>query len=534
MRGFGSSRSSTQGRRGAGTSPFRIPGKRRRKSSRLALARAAIVVLVVGLLPTLVSLSPSITGPARAATACPTDSTPPNTCAVTVDARDFASQDPLANFSYIINKDNTKLPNDPLALSTESNSPIAAEGNQDRATVQLPAGRYLISVRSLDHKMWGQHITVPDPTTTDGSVTAKIDLTEQSDDHPLPLGKIRVFVFDDNAWTNGAPDVEEPGMGGFKVGLEEQTGNEVTVDYNNDPLCGGICQTSGTPGTAGFVEVPNLGPATYFIDVHPPEGPCNSDPDSRWYQTTTIDGGLQLMAPTEEGADGTGAPGEQLWEPPNIRTAYWFGFVCSPRPFASPGTGEITGQARNWVEWSPYTTGTYNDPVENPFVALSDATTDQQVYVGQGDGSGNFDIQNVPAGTYNLAVWDEQLSYIMRFKPITVAEGGTVDVNDTGDDGSVGLGVSRWFGWLDGTAYKDVNNNGQYDAGSTPRSATPTWTSAGGTARSRKAHSPTPTGTTSTRRPRAVRSAGGSSTSRALPASPPTRVRRSMTSTPAM
>jgi hypothetical protein len=171
------------------------------------------------------------------------------------------------------------------------------------------------------------------------------------------------------------------------------------------------------------------------------------------------------MAPTEEGADGTGAPGEQLWEPPNIRTAYWFGFVCSPRPFTSPGTGEIVGTARNWVEWAPYQTGTFTDPVDNPFVALSDASTDQTVFVGQGDEAGNFDIQNVPAGDYNLAVWDEQLSYIMRFKPVHITAGQTVDMNDVGDDGSIGLGVSRWFGWLGGKVYKDLNGNGQYDAG---------------------------------------------------------------------
>ena len=71
--------------------------------------------------------------------------------------------------------------------------------------------------------------------------------------------------------------------------------------------------------------------------MHPPDGPCNSDPNSRWYQTTTIDGGLQLQAPVEEGSDGTGAPGEQLWEPPTARTAYWFGFVCAPQPFATAG-----------------------------------------------------------------------------------------------------------------------------------------------------------------------------------------------------
>jgi hypothetical protein len=432
-----------------------------RRHPRLAsVAVLAVIAVVVAMLQSLVVLAPGLAPKAHAATACTGPGTPA-TCALTVDARDFVSGAPLANFNYIINLDNTKLPNDPLVLNTESNSPVVAEGDQTRTTVNLPAGRYLVSVRSLDHKMWGQHVTLPNPATADGSLTARIDLTRQSADNPLPLGKIRVFVFEDNAWANGAPDTEESGLSGFKIGLEEQTGNAVTVDYNNNPLCGGECLTDGT----GFVEAEDLGPATYFIDVHPPEGPCNSDPNSAWYQTTTIDGGLQLLAPVEEGSDGTGAPGEQLWEPPNNRTAYWFGFVCSPQPFATPGTGEIVGQARNWVEWAPYTTGTFNDPVENAFVALSDASTDVTVYVGQADASGNFDIRNVPAGSYNLSVWDEQLSYIMRFKPLTVAAGATVDANETGDDGSVGLGVSRWFGWLDGHVYKDTNGNGMMDAG---------------------------------------------------------------------
>ena len=235
-----------------------------------------------------------------------------------------------------------------------------------------------------------------------------------------------MFVFNDNTWTNGAPDTEEAGLRGFRVGLEEQTHSAVTVDYNNDPLCGGDCRTDAD----GFTLIDNLGPATYFIDVHPPSGPCNGNPNSAWYQTTTIDGGLQLLASVEEGSDGTGAPGEQLWEPPNARTAYWFGFVCAPRNFGNAGTGEVTGQARNWQGWPPFDVLTLGEPVENPFVALTDNATDQTVYVGQGDGNGNFDIQNVPAGSYILSVWDEQLSYIMRFQPFTVAAGQTVDLSD--------------------------------------------------------------------------------------------------------
>jgi hypothetical protein len=424
----------------------------------------AALVFVGGLLPPVVVLA-LLVPQAHAATSCPSAG-----CTVTVDARDFTSHAALPHFNYIINVDNTRFvdprtrqPRDPFPkyVTTESNSPIVREGNEARKTVTLPPGRYLISVRAPDHKMWGTYITLPDDAADDGTLTARIDLTEQSDAHPLPLGKIRVFAFQDNAWTNGAPDTEETALRGFKVGLEEQTHSAVTVDYNNNPLCGGECLTAAD----GLVTINDLGPATYFIDVHPPDAPCNSDPDSRWYQTTTIDGGLQLQAGVEEGSDGTGAPGEQLWEPPTNRTAYWFGFVCAPTPFATAGTGEITGTARNWQGWPPFDVLTLGEPVRNPFVALSDSTTDRTVYIGRGDEEGNFDIQNVPAGTYNMAIWDEQLNYIIRTLPVTVAAGQAVEVRDADPNGVTGVGVSRWFGWLEGTVYKDVNNNGKMDPG---------------------------------------------------------------------
>ncbi len=445
----------------------RVRSVRLKRLGRRFTARGAVLAVIGGLLPPVFVLAIAVPA-AQAASSCPAGG-----CSVTIDARDFTSQQALAHFNYVINLDNTRFvdpttqqPKDPFPtyVTTESNSPIVREGNENRNTVQLPAGRYLISVRAVDHKMWGSYITLPDDAATNGTLTARIDLTEQSDSHPLPLGKIRVFAFEDNAWTNGAPDTEETPLQGFKIGLEEQTHSEVSVDYNNKPLCGGQCLTADD----GLVTINDLGPATYFIDVHPPEGPCNDDPNSQWYQTTTIDGGLQLQAGVEEGSDGTGAPGEQLWEPPTNRTAYWFGFVCAPTPFADQGTGEITGTARNWQGWPPFDVLTLGEPVANPLVALSDSTTDRTVYIGRGDEQGNFDIQNVPAGTYNMAIWDEQLSYIMRTLPVTVAAGQTVEVRDADPTGEVGVGVSRWFGWLDGIVYKDTNNNGKYDAGVDP------------------------------------------------------------------
>jgi hypothetical protein len=236
-------------------------------------ARVAVLGVLASLL-TALPVASSVTAPAHAATSCPAGG-----CAVTVDAHDFASGNALANFNFIVNDDNSKLPSDPLALSTESYTPLVAAGNQDHATVNVPAGRYLITVRALNHKMWGTYITLPDDAAADGSLTTRVDLTEASADHPLPSGKLRIFVFEDNAWTNGAPDTEESsatqGLSGFQVGLKEQTGSAVTVDHDNNPLCGGICKTD----SAGFVEINNLSPATYFADVHPPDH-CNPNPNA--------------------------------------------------------------------------------------------------------------------------------------------------------------------------------------------------------------------------------------------------------------
>src|SRR5215468_10699877 len=158
---------------------------------RSTAARVAILGLLASCV-TALGVASSGTSPAQAASSCPAGG-----CAVTVDARDFASGSPLANFNFIINDDNSKPPSDPQALSTESYTPVVAQGDQDRATVNLKPGKYLITVRSLDHKMWGTYITLPDDAAADGTLTTRVDLTEASADHPLPSGKLKIFVFED-------------------------------------------------------------------------------------------------------------------------------------------------------------------------------------------------------------------------------------------------------------------------------------------------------------------------------------------------
>jgi hypothetical protein len=91
---------------------------------------------------------------------------------------------PLSTFTYLVNVDNTRLPNDPNPLlqngiaPTESYSPVVAEGDENRPTVRLPDGRYVIAVRSPNHKMWGQHITLPNPATGDGRESDRLSVPE--------------------------------------------------------------------------------------------------------------------------------------------------------------------------------------------------------------------------------------------------------------------------------------------------------------------------------------------------------------------
>jgi len=137
------------------------------RGRRASLTRMAILVLIAGSLSALTGVA----SPAQAQLASCGAAGTAGTCTVTVDANDFASGADLANFTYVINLDNsryinptTRKPDDafPQYVTTESNSPIVREGDQDRTSVTLPDGRYLISVRSPDHKLWGKHFTLPD------------------------------------------------------------------------------------------------------------------------------------------------------------------------------------------------------------------------------------------------------------------------------------------------------------------------------------------------------------------------------------
>lgn len=349
-------------------------------------------------------------------------------------------------YTFIVNDDNTGEPLapdhnlHPSRKPTASFSPIVAAGNQDTANnVTLPPGRYLISVRAEGYKLWGRHITLPED---EGTVS--IELLKD----PHPLTKVVVHVFEDRQPLNAAPDPLEPGLAGFHVVVEDLVG-EVTVDWFGNPLCGGQCVTDAN----GDLVIENLPHGKYEVEVVPPEG-------TTWVGTSTLKGTRFLAAWLEEGSDGTRfarMPDRDFLGP----EVNWYAFA-RPTTFPQPGSGTIRGRAVNAIGYPPFNAFELdaNEPVPRPYVALNNiGGADEVVHVSQGSADGNFVINNVPPGLYQLVIWDEPRHWIIGYYTLQIADGQIADLGN--------LGMRRWFGWLSGDVFVDANENALRDAGET-------------------------------------------------------------------
>ena len=185
--------------------------------------------------------------------------------------------------------------------------------------------------------------------------------------YPLPLGHIRIRVFNDNIPVDATYEVgSERGLAGFKAQLADVIG-PVTVDYYGNPLCtqyqhsppdaahpnGQVVFASGKPVISqqstgcvsdanGDILIPNLGPNRYAAQVVPPSG------GPVWVQTTTLEGSHDWDIWVQEGD--TGYDTEQTLG--GERVPYVdFGFV-SPKALTGTATGEIVGTvvlARTYV-----------------------------------------------------------------------------------------------------------------------------------------------------------------------------------------
>ncbi len=436
---------------------------------------------------------------------------------------------PVGTYKYLINVDNTgtttqRSPADgcnPGAsgypgsckwtsiAGVPGSSPIYTQGDQSSfataTPLVLPPGRYLLSVLADGHKLDGKHFTVG---STNMQVTVELHV------FPLPPATIQAAVFEDISPVNGAPDLPaEHGLAGFQGHIADYLG-EVTTDVFGSPLCsaydsagepipgsGGKCLSKcyvvsggndigtvapidaagrcpvtasgstleGTPIPAGAtvegkVKIPNVGPNRYALSVTPPDG-------SDWVQTTTLEGNHDWDAWVMEGATGLDTEFVIAGEP---FPAIIFGYVPgSPRTFATPGSGSITGVVDGVKVYVPTVGGVgglpgdtlgccvgakLDKPIVKPWITLSDlGNGDTMVWVGQGDDNGRFTIPNVPAGTYSLTWWDEKQNYILDLVNVTVGAGESVDMGI--------LPLAGWWTYLEGYVFNDTNRNGVKDPG---------------------------------------------------------------------
>ncbi len=489
---------STIGSRGQGAAVAAPPDSTRRSA-----ARMAVLALTAALLVTL---------PLPKASAAPS-----NTLNVEVQSARTEPQalggagvhegDPVTSYKFLINEDNTgsttqRTPTGPCAASAvnypancdwpsirelpHTTAPIVAQGTEAdlAAGLDLPDGKYLISVLADGYKLDGTHFTVPFTTSDPVIVEVQPD--------PLPDATLRAQVYQDEATTNGAIDNSEMPTDfppGFQGHINDTLG-EVTTDVYGNPLCttyegenntgpdadytidpqaldadgapivatvGGKCFADKT----GMLVIPHLGSNRYTTTVQPPDG-------TDWIQTTTLEGNHDFDTWLAEGATGFDTEATVAGEP--VPTPQ-FGFVQPKNTLGSTAPGSISGVVVGVKQYTPPKGGDANffngltgsktdKPIPNPVLSLADLNNgDQAVWVGRGAADGSFTIPHVPDGDYTLSWWDEPQNYILTLVNVTVRNGEAVTMGQ--------LPLNGWWTPLDGYVFNDTNRDGKKDPGET-------------------------------------------------------------------
>ena len=311
-----------------------------------------------------------------------------------------------------------------------------------------------------------------------GASTATAIVTSE----PTPTAQITVRIFHDNNPINGAPDDPQeaqnimPNVQDFKIYVEEaggrygHTGGQIIQDAYGNPL-GTEYDASGNvislgsgfvnPGPDGFVTIKNLPPAKYGIIVVPPAG-------QNWVQTSTIEGTSVIDAWVKANEPAFfaefGPPGPHVF----VGFIQPFNNLASELP---PGgsSGTISGTVVSNHMARPPEVGFYpGATVGGCWVGINKtaAAGGEAIYAAPCANDGSFSIPGVPAGTYDLVIWDVNLDYVIAQRTFTHGPTATNPANPVGlDMGNVP--IFAWFNRLESHVFYDANENGFMDAGET-------------------------------------------------------------------
>ena len=366
----------------------------------------------------------------------------------------------------------------PIARKT-TGEPLKGEVPGSSITVQQVKRnkRYYVSVLPYTgHSLGGAPLIFP--------ASGPANVTVVVNSNPIPTAQITVFVFEDNKVLNGAPDLPEEdwdiaggtspaqdfsikvfdaagqyGIAGGQV-TQDAFGNTLGTEYDAAgnvtfmPPNGFLLQ----PNANGVLAIKNMPPAKYAIEVVPPAG-------QGWHQTSTIEGSKAIDAWVKANEPPFfiefGPPGHHVF----------IGFVQDQNNFAGGSGSTISGEVTNLHLSRPTDTAFFSG---NPFPACRIGLNDGPTGVGEmvytaacedtnGDGSrSEFSISNVPPGTYDLVVYDDNMNVLIATRRVIVNPNGTCDT----PDGLCDLGdvsVFNWFARFESSVFFDFNENGFRD-----------------------------------------------------------------------
>ena len=341
----------------------------------------------------------------------------------------------------------------PVALDPQhlrAGPTIVAQGDQSdlgdtKALADLPGGKYLISVTADGFKIDGQHFTV------DGG-THRVDGRAEPDPaaaghHPDPglqrqrsrgrhlrgrrrAGALRLHRPPHRRVRRRQHGLlRQPAVHRLPAPQRERDG----ADRSSTPTSTRSSSSDARPAAASATRrahrdpEPRSQPATPPPSARRPARPPSGCRPPRSRAATTTTSGARRARPASTTSSSRAASRSPMVQ---------FGFVRTRGltvPRTNPPTGEVKGVA---VAGLPYIGGQNGQavprdrlpgrerrrPDQEPWVALSDlGAGDAAIYVGRGDADGTFDIKNVPDGTYQLTLWDDDLDYILWSFNVEVA-----------------------------------------------------------------------------------------------------------------